>query len=427
MADPFTEATNELVPVRANTNFFDPTPGASIMARYAASGRAMKDLDELNQLESSSLRNRFERRRLADYDVDKAFEDRRRERQQIEWDRDDLDHQDKLAAREARGGLLRELGQLDPEADDYDSKINEIVSRMPAGVMEDDAVRSIIAFNNGIANRTLQARNQANAIQQRHDNALRLFRERKASDAGFEGISDEEFASTINPNTGEPDAFALARLAGRARRGNESSEFDRRQEVQQENAKERIQLQGDISLRNRTAAQKASGGVSPAKARADEEKRILNHLVDDEAFPTQLWALRNENPGKSDKLLEQDEPEKFRAAKAWDSKQKANELESARGNTMEAYVNKVQFGSDGKAPSDKVKEKRRAFWRLANGEGQAEITEEVSGGEDPTVTTTVKVEDKPLTREGAQAFLQQAKGDREEARRLAREAGYTKF
>src|SRR5688572_17164620 len=136
MADPLTDAAQTLAPVPAQTNFFDPAPGASITARYAGSKRVLKDLGDAAGEELAIKAPQREQQRF--------------DREMVLQDRDDQDYLDKQEARNSRGSFLDSIAKLDPEADDYDAAVSEVVSSMPAGVMEDDAVRAIIGYKNGV-------------------------------------------------------------------------------------------------------------------------------------------------------------------------------------------------------------------------------------------------------------------------------------
>lgn len=349
MADPLSAVADRFVPPR--TNFLDPAPGQSIIARY---GNAGIGLDDSNRLAESAVRLRRSRedrlgggRHLSPYDME------RQNRQREIWHREDADYAAKKDLERSRGDFLKAAGKLDPHSDDYDQQRDELLTSLPKGVMDDDAFRSIMTSNDSIA----RERRSNAEMDRRRDEAIAGrradARKRAVLRATEAGIDPKDFPR--DPITNEVDEEELMYLAGGFKRQREDNKIkDRNEEYDRRQAA-------------RTAAQ-AAEHLRKDPIGKDVEAALGNL----EVFPTQMNALQREFPKLDDATLKKKVPDRYRAAREYDSKQLEAELGSAfNRKTADEYVNLVP------GLTEDQKQLRRKVWEAAHktmGDGAEEPT-----------------------------------------------------
>ena len=175
--------------------------------------------------------------------------------------------------------------------------------------------------------------------------------------------------------------------------------------------------QGKIDVAVAKAALKEPTGMS--KQLQGQRKLATEHFSDKTAFGSQVEALRKQAQAElgtsapvGDEDLRKQYPDLYERAKEWDSNP-VNEFDRAREMKEENYV-----ALGGKLPPDKAA-KRKFLWKVANDPNQyGGSAAPAAAGAAPTPGK------KPLTASDAAKFKEQAKGNRAEAERLAREAGF---
>lgn len=376
--DPLAEAAEQLAPAPASTNFFDPAQSQNIISRYGNSRIGLPESEALAGATSRLNRSRIDR--VA------------QQRADVAWDRDEQEYLDKQAFKSQRGEFLSQIGQIDPSAPDYLDQRDALLSGLPQEALDDDAFQAILSSRDQKARDLINQREKAD-YQKRALDSRSMTQERNlATRWASMGLPPEELESLRDPVTGELDVVEASFLAGERARNLKSDVVKQAQDFKRE-----MKAEKDL-----TAAEKEARAL------------VRESLADTAAFVPQTESLRGKLDPKgkmSNKDLQAKDPKSYEAATNWDRNQLNSELETARDSTEDAYVEK-----GGAKLTDAQKEKRRRLWRVA----QTSFT-----GEAPAAQTPASPEAKPLTRETAAKLLQEAAGDKNKARELARAAGYT--
>lgn len=149
--DPLTYAAEQLAPARATTNFFDPAPGQNVISRYANSGIALSGATDALDFQTKQAAAQREMARA--------------QRDALLADREDVEYAERQDFKAQRGEFLDQLATIDPTADDFDEQSSALLSSLPAGALEDDAVKALLSHKSRIADsirteREMEARRQ---------------------------------------------------------------------------------------------------------------------------------------------------------------------------------------------------------------------------------------------------------------------------
>lgn len=382
------QLAERIAPTRADTNYFDPAPGQSVMSRYANSGRRLADSELAADASSRLLRSRADRLSMR--------------QQEVKMDREEEKYGEYQDFKRQRNELLNTISAIDPEADDFESHLSEMMKTLPAEAMEDPVVSGILSAKQQRSQDILRQRQTDARDEAEFQRRLQIYNQRALADRRYDVLSPEERQSVMLPD-GTFDQFAAASLAYEKSRQNKKDD----------------QLE--------VAGTKRQWKIEDAKdSELDDSSRKLKTLAkehtegDSDAFPSQVQSIRARDKfkGKTGKALEdaiKKEPD-YVAAKKYDSSRFVSELESARNMTEDAYVE-----AGGKDLDNTAKEKRRTVWKAARA-GGAVPTPAASA---PTPAAAPQGGGKPLDRETAAAIRAEAGGDKEKARQIARERGYS--
>lgn len=392
--DPLTDAAETLAPAPSNTRYFDPAPGASILARYGQSGRALEGMAEDARNLSTINRANLEQRQMDRYDLDRQQQDESFRRRMQLADREDLEYADKQAARDAEGGFLISLSRdLDPDAPDYDSKRNDLIASMPRGVIESPAVKAILSAKDSQYGKAEQSRLRVGEIEARNQGQIERIRANQSMNLGLKGVTPEMVKAATGPD-GEVDWPSIYYKAGTLERQYKEGEFDRQEGVKQEDRKE-----------------------------LKRAKELIEG--DTEAFQPHKAALTEQKGGgaMSFSQVAKTYPEDAQKATDWDSKRVQHEISTAAAaKTPEDYI---KLAKDTLTPDQK--QKRREIWELAH--NKAPQTAEPAATAPQAVAPTVAapqqpVDRKPMTPEIIAAFIKKAGGDRRKAMEMSIAEGY---
>ena len=244
MADPLTALVDREAP--AQTNFFSPPSGQGTLARYGNSRIGLAESEGLAKATGDLTRDRIDRareqrfNRQADFD-EKQFEQKRKmddaqlKREELLADADELEAGERRTARESRAGFLLSLGKLDPQDPEIDTKLNELLSGLPPGLLEnDDVAKNMLQVIDRSANDARTVRAAEAAKKQTFENQTKLLENRQIYGAGLDGLTKEDIQSAILPEGGY-DMHMLANLAGRRQVEREMGVFKDKQGVYQAN------------------------------------------------------------------------------------------------------------------------------------------------------------------------------------------------
>lgn len=337
-ADALTAATEELAPARATTNFFDPTQGQNVIARYknariAAEGAkaAYEGANAIGEAQSRLERSRIDRAAAR--------------RSALQFDRDEEEYAEKSDYKAQRGQFLDTVSSIDPTADDYDEQISSFLKDLPMGVRDDDALQAIITHKNRAADsvrteKEMQLRRQEQLADQKE-----LIRERVLSHPSMKYLTPEEIQSARDPVTGEYDQFKLGSMSYQKERAD-------KKEDSAETAEERARI------------------AREAKA-ADVKTRqpLFEAMVkNQEAFPSQVVSFQKAKMAEAEAAkktatvdtIEEDFPAEMSAAVAYEKDKLNSEIASALAREdVEDYVNLVPN------LNKTQKELRRKLWSHA--------------------------------------------------------------
>jgi hypothetical protein len=387
MADPLTAVADRFAPPQ--TNFFDPAAGQNVISRYANA--------RIGQEASEALAGSAERLyRLRDDEQRRKFDEEQQARERLTWTREDEDYEARKEAESSRVELFRAFNQIDATAPDYTERLAEFVTGLPSALVEDEALRVAIQAKNADAD---DARRAVETGKTR-EHQLAMANERLKASGLKAGVTPEQLAKyTLPDGTIDPMFYYEA---GKTEREAKGAEWDRRQKAIQEG---RIKATKPEDLSKKTR----------------EQRPTFKTMVEDKgAFPSQVDVFLKASGEKDIETAALDNEEGLRQAKAWDAKKFDNELMTAYGyDNAEDYVNAGEDKNPGATKlTEKQRDLRRRFWKHAQ-----ESIEEDEAPE--TKAESAPKGGKPLDVETAKKFKDQAKGDRAEAERLAREAGYS--
>lgn len=313
--------------------------------RAANARREMEALDQGYRLESAANRAQLDRMRVADAPDQFAYQKELRDRQRSLWTKEDQAYENYNNALAASGELISEIAGMTPQ--DFYEQGPELLAQIPGAIMQDPGVAAVLKFKEKQADDYRQVFEKQQAAEAQRQTEFERFRRAQQEDAAFEGVTEEEFTSTLD-ETGRPDPYRLAALRGKREREREQDK--RKQEMEDAYTKHLWGLQRDQLN--------------------DEQKRVAdvakNHMVDTDAFPMSVMQLRDQyaQGGKpaSDALLEIRAPREFEAAKLRDKNREEAIIEDAREMDEDEFVNFYP------SLSDEKKEKRRNVWRVARGQ-----------------------------------------------------------
>lgn len=338
-ADALTQATEQLAPARASTNFFDPTQGQDVLSRYASARMAAEGAAVANEAAT----------RLAASRIDRAAERRRA----MLFDRDEKDYQEKTDFKAQRGEFLSQLSQIDPNAEDYDKTVTEFVSKLPPAALQDDAVQAILTHKNKVADSIRQEKEMRARTDYSFDQRRKLQEEKAIARFTEMGLPPEKI---VRDAEGNIDVAETSYLAGRA-----ASEAKK----------------GDTLEVAAEKAKMAAEGKAAKDTEINRRKSVMEIGVADQgAFPSQVVAFKKANPQYDPDTATPEQQAALLEATNYEKQKLNSEMASALSHdTPEGYVNLVPNATA------KQKEKRRELWKLAH---------EMSGNAEPAKPEPVK-------------------------------------
>ena len=382
MADPFTDTVETLAPSRPTTSFFSNPSDSDVITRRWASGQAL----QAAQMEREAAQgladtaSRLEKSRL---------ERAAAGRQKLLWGREDEEYEERQNYKATRGETLKALAGINPEQPDYLERRAELLAGLPMFVKEDDAVAAIMAANDSRYQRFEAETARREDMDTRFRNSVALAERNDVVKAALKGLPPERLQQLRDPVTGELDVQRAMFEAG------------------------------EIESKRKISEAAAKGAMKPAASLSKEQKLVRDTALttvesDPAAFRRPMDNLIKQwqtKKGLTRQPTEEELRKEFPDTEVTYAKEWKPEFEFpvARETSRQEYID--AGGKD--TLNDFQKAKRGAVWDAANGEGQFEAPAAAPAG------------GKPLTREAAAKFKEQAKGDRAEAERLAREAGYT--
>lgn len=389
MADPLAALAEREIPQR--TNFFDPEGARTVISRYAGNRRTGEDLARSYDRVST----------IQDRDRDAVNEEARMKRQQLVWDRDDEDYFARKDALAKQGEFMERLGEIKGDDPDYDTKITSFLGGVPPELLEEPGIKAALIYKNQVADDARSRRNAEVSRQGQYD-----FWEKKlgkGAELKFDYIKPEDYADPRNMlDDGSPNLRNLQAINEERKRSTKRADFDYKAKAVFEN---RLKLADKMNMSR------------SARALRDD---LETYIEDPGAFPRQsqsvLAAFRKEkkNPNATPDLMTGPWADRYAQAQAWDKKPFERELIAAQNyDDPEEYV---RLGGEGL--NENQKKYREKMWQLAHKE---DVFDEVPAAGAPAAPSGGK---KPLTREAAAQFKEQAKGDRAKAEQLAREAGF---
>lgn len=317
MADPLAQVADDFAP--APLNFFDEKQAQNIMSRYADARTDFETRSATQQYRLAEERDRREAERV--------------ERDRLLADRDDIEYEEKQAARGARSQFIGDIMELSEDDEDFDSKIIGVLKDAPPAVQEDETIRDILKVKRDKAERMRQEKVRLGMETQKQEYGLKKSEASRRNSALWGYLTPEDLQSLPrDPDTGEIDReMGLSRAVER-KRAAEKEDFSAKTEVRAEAAKDVLRV---------------SAMSKEEKALHDETKDIL--INNDEAFPSAVENLRRKlilegNTISSDATLAQAGGEAYRKAVAWDKKKWENEVLTAKkAATPEEYINLRTF------------------------------------------------------------------------------------
>lgn len=363
MPDALYQAAEQLAPAPPRTNFFDPAAGQSIISRYANTRRAGAGLEALGKATEGFATAQM---RAEDQQLQRDAAERNR----TIFDRETQDFQEKQDFKAQRGDFLTKIGALDPMADDYQNVVGEIIRGVPEVAMKDDAVQAILAAKNRAWENAQRDKEREAYRRQAYDERDKDYEDRVLVSAAEAGLTPAEITKFKKPD-GRYDVLGIAFESGRRQRETTPSR------------------------------------TKPVDVMDQMEKAVAPLLTDTGAFPTgTMWVAQAGTVDSGDKKGQSNMDAAGRAqAEAWDKNRAMSELEAARGyRTPKQFADVMdEFRAKNGLPplTDLQKQRRMELWKVANGGA------------------------KQLDEAGALELLKQAKGDKELARKLARDAGYS--
>lgn len=342
MADPLTALVDREAPPR--TNFFDPAAGQSILARYANARIARSGAADLAEASDRLVQGRLQVREI-------EAENARLEREKLLQDREDAEYQERKAAEESRTEFLAALDEIDHEAEDFDTQVVGFMRQLPPSLTEDPAVKTVLTLKSRMADDFRQRRDAEAAKKQTFENQLSLIRERAKIGMAAD-VTEEDVKAATRPD-GTLDEFKLGTLMGARKRATASAEFDRRQNLLQQNRLALVEAK-DLSKRGK-------------ERRANVERFIIE---DTAAFPSRVASLTAGGKKTIEDLeLDPATANVAREAKEWDKNKLQKELSAAYAyQDPDEYVNLVP------GLSDSQKARRRQVWEHAHRDDTFEET-----------------------------------------------------
>lgn len=383
MPDALTSAAEEMAPSRPTTNYFNPAAGQSIISRYANAKRGAVD---------------------SGFAADAADKLRESNRRASLWDQEQADYHDKQDFKAQRGEFLTKLAELHHDDPDYESKRDEILAASPELAAKDDAVRDMLTFKD----RSFDARRQTKDRQDYQKNMLDArstrYEQSALTKAAEAGLTPDEIENFRTPE-GDLDIIGIAHASGQ-----------RSRTEKKEDTKEMIIERARVAKENRD--------TTDATDRRNYEAFSQSVKGDTLAFPSQMSALVHQF-GKEPSEIATDHPDLYEAAVTYDKNKPNAEIESARNMRRTEFVNKgwVKDEKTGKILSGAdlptaLQVKRENLWDFANKQGEYAPKGETSAAPGAGAAKT-------LDADTGMQFLKDAGGDREKARQMARDAGYT--
>ncbi len=351
-ADALTQATEQLAPARASTNFFDPTQGQDVLSRYASARTAAEGAAVANEAAT----------RLAASRIDRAAERRRT----MLFDRDEKDYQEKTDFKAQRGEFLSQLSQIDPNAEDYDTAVTEFVSKLPPAALQDDAVQAILSHKNRVADSIRQEKEMRARTDYSFDQRRKMQQEKALTRFAEMGLPPEKVVRDADGNIDEVEtAFLAGRAASEAKKGD---------------TKEIIAERAKVSAEAQAAK----------TAEIDRRKSVMEVGVADQgAFPSQLVSFEKANPKFDPTDATPEQKAAYLEAKSYEAKKLNSEMATALSRSEDDYVKGRPDEKWSFTPAQQ--KKRRDLWNLAHEmSGNAEPAKPEPAKPDAVEATVVK-------------------------------------
>ena len=398
MADPLTAAAEQLAPPRASTSFFSNPGAASTLTRYYTSGREFDAAKEAASAATALEQSRFNRAEQG--------------RRATIFERDEQENRDRDAARAARKDVIATIAaDFKPGTPDFLKRVTEFQAQQPPEVLEDPTIKDIMSAYLHRHDAMEMERKQKDLMTTRTNLNTKAGIIPKEEYDALPGITDDQG----NP-TGEKDPIELARAIGR---------HEALQEVTERKSKY------DESLKLYEEKQKIKNALAPVDPnkltptdRAAEKSMNL-HLGDESLFTPKMEKIvaeirqRRKAAGKPDIPMDEDTlkvnvetyglGDQYREAQNWDNK---DWILTAKKMDKPAFMDYV---ADNRNLSADQRKAVSLVWDTAR---------KVYKTSDELKSAAPTPGKKPLTASDAAKFKEQAKGNRAEAERLAREAGF---
>jgi len=371
------------------------------MARYASARRGAASSEVAARSAERLAQGRLQAR-------DVAAEDRRLERERLLQDREDAEYEEKKAADASRMEFLATLNEIDPESEDFDDMVVGFMKQLPPSLNEDPGVKTILSLKARMADDARQRRDAEKQKTLTRENQLAVIRER-AKLAMAQDVTEEDVKAATLPD-GTLDEFKLGTLMGARKRSTSAAEFDRRQNLMQQNRLALVEAK-DLSKRGK-------------ERRASVERFIVE---DTAAFPSRTAALTAGGKKTLDDLkLDPKTSAAALEAEQWDKNKLQKELSAAY-----AYQDPDDYVELVPGLSDSQKARRRQVWEHAHRDETFEergaapaAPEGVVEDYDPSKESSLP-KGKKLTADEVKAFIRAAGGDRAKARKMAMDMGNT--
>ena len=364
------DTAEALAPAPARTNFFDPVPGQNVISRYGNARALAEDVGAAAELESQLNRAQFDRARLASLPRDDAYEAARQEREKLLWDREDQEFAAKKEAEAAAMDFLANFDEtVDPNAEGAVDKITEVIAGLPAGMMDDPRVATMLKVKLGRAEKAEAARQKAASDNLRFTRDLEKYNMRLRDAKLTTGLLTKEEAEQFrDPETGAFDYQGASILTLQKERAYKEEQAGKKEATVEE------------KLRAKVSNERAAAGVKNTKA-----------------FPSKVSLLLKKLGGKSASSTAKRSAE-YIEAEAWDEDPLANWENRARelADSMGTEAGEEAFVEEVPGLDEYHKKLRRNLYRKATSEtGLVDETPPTEGTEPPADAETPPAEAAP--------------------------------
>jgi hypothetical protein len=388
--DALTYNANLLAPAAPSTNFFDPTATQSVLARYANTRIANEGSQAVAQAASRLAASRMQR-----------IEDARKQKL---WDREEQAWNEKQDAKAQRGQFLEAFGRIDPNAEDYESQMDELRKTMPPELFKDDAILDMKAAKDRIFYTNMQRRERDLDQKDREAEWKRRNIEAMQNRAAEMGAPKEVYEGSFDED-GVFNPMKFHEGVGEWKRG--LAEAEARKEAQKE-------VKGAVKDTLSTMEERAKQDVMDERAFSRALPAVFENAKDKEGKPLSATTVAE--------LVRPEDIAAYHRAKALDDKRFEYEMSVARNYKNPMDYLKAGESTDPAKPklTDAEKQKRLNLWYAANAGGGIPAAETPKPG-----TPAPEVSRKPLTRELMADYMFRAKNDRKKAAEMAEKDGYS--